>query len=740
MKHITYKDTKKAIKIALFVIPFLIILIITNGIVSDGHIVEYDDFVTGASVPKFQGYVQAENYFYVSGENPYITFYHYSACRELTIFFNEESQEDIEIPVWLMSNDGEVYSEDTVVWKKGERLVTLEIPDTRVMLVSMSIDRDFSIYHIMSSNPYHTYKWKVFGFFVMTGVLCVIYGLLYKFGFINAYSKKWARYIRAKYRYYKDRKGAFVKSVLVRVVIIFGSVVMAFLLLYILSKAHVRFNNQFIQLNLKTLSVMSILIGYIQFIIVYRRNIAKRFPYFLFFTILALGAAFVIAENGCVGINWDEHIHYGDALKLSHCFDAKQNMAEWVMTLAFAWYPWSKSECANLFPWFEELYSGNYFYTLQNYSISLIKLVYLPNVIGLWIARGLKLPLHIAVGVARYFNVIFYAIIGYFAGKRLKYGRIVLLLIALLPTNMFLASNLAYDVWVTGWLMLGFACLFSELQKKDEVMSTWTMILIPLCFALAPLHKQVYFVLALPAFFVGAKKFASKAKKWIYRGLLLVAMGAPFIAVFISHIINAGEGDKRGGESVNSAGQVQYILANPGAFMKTLLGFLKMYLNPFALNKSNTAIDNFAYAGTIGMGATIIVLVIVCSLISHEDSVAYSLAELKNSKGKLFLRNVFGNFPWWYRLGMIAVYIGTGAICAVAMYISFNPVGATGIGGCQGRYIIPALFPTLYVLTRIPVKTHIMDKVKDYNYYAIVGGIMFLINMYGVWLRMLSYY
>ena len=720
MKHITYKDTKKAIKIALFVIPFLIILIITNGIVSDGHLVDYDDFVTGASVPKVQGYIQDENYFYICNEEHYITFYHYSTCREFAVFFNEEAKEDMEVPVWLMSNDGEVYSEETVTWEKGSHFITLDIPDTRVMLVSMSIDRDFSVYHIMSSNPYHTYKWKAFGFLTLTALLCLVYGLLYKFGLIDSFAKSWAKKIRRKYRYYKDRKGAFVKSVLVRTVIIFGSIVMAFLILYIFSKAHARFNNQFIQLNIKTLSVLSIIIGYIQFVIVYRRNIAKRFPWFIFFTILATGAVFVISETGCVGISWDEHIHYGDALKLSHCFDAKENMAEWVMTLAFAWYPWSKSECTNLFPWFEALYNGNYVYTIQSYSVSLIKLVYMPYVLGLWVARGLKLPLHIMMGVARYFDVIFLAVLGYFSGKRLKYGRIVLLLIAMIPTNMFLASNFAYDVWVTGWVMLGFACLFSEIQKKDEVMSDWTMLLIPLCFALAPLHKQVYFVLTLPAFFVGAKKFKTVARKWIYRGLLVVAMGVPFIAVFLSHIVNAGEGDKRGGEAVNSAQQIQYILANPGAFANTLLRFLKMYLNPFALDKFNTPIDNYAYAGAIGLGTFLIVFIIVSAFVGHEE--------------------VKGSFPWWYRLGMLVVYAGTGAICAIAMYISFNPVGATGIGGCQGRYIIPALFPTLYVLSRVPCKTYVVDKINEYNFYAIVGAVMFLISAYGVWLRILCYY
>lgn len=720
MAHITYSNIQKVIKIIMFLMPLFLIFIITNGVVSDGHIVEYDDFVTASSVPKKQGYTQKENYFYVSGEDPYITFYHYSICSEFTVFFNEESKEDLEVPVWLMSNDGKIYGEKKVVWKKGSRFISVEVPDTRVMLVSMKINRDFSIYHIMSSNPYHTYRWKVYCLLSLMATLLIIYGLLYKFGFIDSCAKKWASRILKKYRYYKNRRGAFVKSILVRVVIIFGSLVLSILILFILSKIHLRFLNLYIQINVKTVFVLSIFIGYIQFVIVYRRNIAKRFPIFVFLSILAIGATYVIAESGCVGISWDDQIHYNDAVKLSHCFDGKENMAEWVMNVAYAWYPWSKVECANLFSWFEDFYDGNYVYAIQNYNFSPAKLVYLPYVIGLCVARGLNLSLNISLCVAKYFDVIFLAVISYFASKRLNCGRVVVLLIALIPTNIFLASNFSYDVWVTGWIMLGYACLFNEINKKDDVMSDWIMVLIPLCFALAPLRKYVYFVLTFPAFFVSAKKFKTKARKWIYKGLLCVAIVVPFITIMINNIINAGEGDKRGGEGVNSAKQIEYILANTGDFVKTLLNFLRIYLNPFSLNNYNSPIDNLAYAGTIGIGSFIMIFIVVCSFISHEQN-----------------KDVF---PWWYRVGIIIVYIATGAICAVAMYISYNPVGASGIGGCQGRYIIPVLFPTLYVLTRIPCKNYIRDRIKEYNFYALVGGVVFTINIYGIWLRMLSYY
>ena len=715
------RSIQKTIKILLFVLPFLLILIITNGVVSDGHLVDYDSGADETSVLSYTDYINDGNRFYVTGENPSITFYHYSKCNEFTILLNEPTQRDLEIPVHYMEDEGALLGESSVSLEKGSRMITVDVPDG-TSKISMDIDSDISIYHIMSTIPYHTLKWKAFCFLTLTILLTIVYGLLYNFGLLDALAKKWTKVIRKKYKYYRKRKGAFVKSILVRVVLIVGAIVMSVLLLYILSELKVKVDNRPIIMNIKTIPFFSILIGYVSFVIVYRRNISKRFPIFTFFTILALGTAYVVSEASIAGVCWDESFHYSKVLHVSHCFDAKQHMDEWFMLWAYEWYPWSKAEYVDIYKWFDELYKGNYFYTLQNYSINLKTIVYIPSVIGVWIARGLNLSVLTTLKFARFFNVLFCAVMSYFSTRRLKNGRIVLLLILLIPTNMFLASNVSYDLWVTAWAMLGYACLFNELQKKDEVMSDWTMILIPLCFAMAPIYKNIYFVLALPAFFVGAKKFRTKVRKWIYRGLLLAVVGLPFIIVMINNVLNAGVGDIRGGEGVNASEQLQYIKSSPFEFIKTLTIYLGTYLNPFAQNKciNNSHIDCLAYAGTVGFGAFIIVFIVACSFISHEEEK--------------------GTFPWWYRVGVFLLYAGTGAICAAALYISFTPVGASYVSGCQGRYLIPVFFPTLYVLTRVPCKTYIIEKIKDYNYYAIAGGIMFLLNMYGIWIQIVSYY
>lgn len=712
---------RRIINIMIVAIPMLIIIIITNGVVSQGHLIEYDDFVTPSSTPSYSGYDMESGHFtLVDGEDPYVTFYHYAVCPQFVIFFNDPAEEDVEIPVWLKSNDGEVYRETTVVWEKGSRVLSIDVDDERVMLVSLSIDRDFSVYHLMSVMPYYTYRWKAFCFIFLTTVLLIVYGILYRLGVLRKLTDRWAAHLAHRLSFMQEHHEYAVSQLIIKLVLIVGSVGLALLVTYIISHIGVRINSQLVRFNASTVAFLSLVIAYVGFVLVYRRRIAKRFPIFAFWSVMIAGLTCMIAQSGCVGLCWDDQIHYGDAVYLSHLFDARQHITEWFMEMAGAWYPWSRSEASELYAWFNELYKGDYFYTLQHYTFKPVKLVYLPNAVGFMLGRGLKLPMQWVVYLGRFCNLLFMAVMTYFGSRRLKYGRLVLLMIVLLPTNIFLSSNIAYDGWVTGWSLLGFACLFGELQRPKRKMSTWTMILIPLCFLLAPLHKQVYFVMTIPAFFVSSKKFRTKARKWIYRGLVALAMLTPFILVFISHIINVDEGDVRGESGSNSIYQLEYIKHNFGAFLRTLVNFLRYYLEPYTLSKWNSPIDSYAYAGGIGLGTVIITLIIIAALLSHEER--------------------RGDFPWWYRLGMLVIYAGTGAICATAMYISFTAVGSSGIGGCQGRYIIPMYFPTLYVLTRIPVRTYIRDFVGRHNVDALFGGVMVLINCWCVWNLMLVYY
>lgn len=49
----------------------------------------------------------------------------------------------------------------------------------------------------------------------------------------------------------------------------------------------------------------------------------------------------------------------------------------------------------------------------------------------------------------------------------------------------------------------------------------------------------------------------------------------------------------------------------------------------------------------------------------------------------------------WRRWIGLFLLFGTLCLVCTSMYLIFNPVGAEWIGGCQPRYMIPLIFPTL---------------------------------------------
>ena len=67
-----------------------------------------------------------------------------------------------------------------------------------------------------------------------------------------------------------------------------------------------------------------------------------------------------------------------------------------------------------------------------------------------------------------------------------------------------------------------------------------------------------------------------------------------------------------------------------------------------------------------------------------------------------------------HRLVMAASVVVTLAVVASALYVSFTPVGHYTVNGCQWRYILPVLFPGLYVIGSAKIKNGMNKKWTDF--------------------------
>ena len=107
-------------------------------------------------------------------------------------------------------------------------------------------------------------------------------------------------------------------------------------------------------------------------------------------------------------------------------------------------------------------------------------------------------------------NLIMYTLLCYYAMKRLSSGKMILAVIALFPTNVFMAASYSYDYWVNGFVFLGIAYFVGMCQEKDKIVSTKDTIIMCSSLALACVPKQIYVGLLLLPFFMPRKKIDNK--------------------------------------------------------------------------------------------------------------------------------------------------------------------------------------------------------------------------------------
>lgn len=301
------------------------------------------------------------------------------------------------------------------------------------------------------------------------------------------------------------------------------------------------------------------------------------------------------------------------------------------------------------------------------------------------------LPAGIFIAVARLFNagfaakynigrlsyLLIYAIVCYFAIKKLKSGKMILSVICLFPTSLFLATNYAYDWFVTSFSILGTAYFVSELQQPDKKVTVTEIIIMCLSFIIASWYKLVYIILMGITLFMCKNWKSSKERRKYY--LIICAIFAAFFLWFVitSFVRVGGPGDTRGG-NVNPSEQLSLILADPLAYAKILIKFLSTkYL---AINQARGYMSSFAY---IGIGAFWIIplaLLIITALTDADKKLKFKI-------------------PAFTRFCSVILFVGMVVLIATAFYLDFTPVGHDEIFGCQPRYIIPLLAPLILLVT-----------------------------------------
>lgn len=336
---------------------------------------------------------------------------------------------------------------------------------------------------------------------------------------------------------------------------------------------------------------------------------------------------------------------------------------------------------------------------------------YLPVSAMLALSRILGLPFIASFILGRLGNLLLYSIVTFFAVRRLRSGKLLLSLCALFPAMVFLTSGYNYDGWITALLFLGFATLFSQLQQPGRKVGFRDALGIILPLLLGCLIKAVYFPVMLAPLLLRKDRFGSPGQRRAYRFFVVLA-GLLIILTFLPTFVQRPEAyvDSRASEGTGGVSQLSVMLANPFGYLAILI---RAMVNNLKLPSSQHFMTFFAYLGHPPdfVWHIALVMTILLAVLDRNDADAAIRPE--------------------DRLVTIGACLLALAMMATALYIGFTPVGSQEIDGFQYRYVLPVLFPMLYMLGSAKVR-HTLDRNALSMAVFGISALMLLISVYDV--------
>ena len=409
--------------------------------------------------------------------------------------------------------------------------------------------------------------------------------------------------------------------------------------------------------------------------LIFRKTLKDQPEYLFLVLVLCIGFLFCwyVPHTGLNG--WDEDYHYTQALKTSYV-DSLVKTPQDELTIART-IPASFDLSGGVDAVHErqdQLYHSGATEIPAFPAVSAIPEIF--NGIGLFTGRALGMPYHMIHFMGRFFGLITYAMLGFFAIRKLKSGKMIAAVSLMIPTGLFIASSYNYDCYLTGFTAMGSCYYIAQWQDRQAKLTLKDALIMIGTISFGCLTKPVYIPMLWILVLMPRDKFAERKQHVLF----ILGLAAATCAVMVSYVLpmflrNAMTGDVRGGSDVNIGGQISYILHNPLAFIDVMWRYaVNEY---FELNRLGEFMTNMAYHGIMPNQYFYLALL---TAVAFTD---------KNEYDRELVHH-----PWAHIWPMI---VSAGLVVAVmaSMYIAFTPVGASRVNGAQFRYLIPMVLPVL---------------------------------------------
>lgn len=352
---------------------------------------------------------------------------------------------------------------------------------------------------------------------------------------------------------------------------------------------------------------------------------------------------------------------------------------------------------------------------------SLRYIAYIPPAAVLAIADAINLSPTEAYFAGQCCNAIVYIFLIYLGVRKLKAGKLVLIVFASLPRILFLATRYSYTPWVIAWITFASAYIIGELQEVEKSIEQKDTLIIAGTFLLGILVKAPYFTIVPLAFLISKHKFKDLKvyKQYIVLmiGTMLILFMTLIIPVFLSEKGFDIYSDIRGGSQVNAFEQMKFILTHSVKYTGILLSNIGRL---FSFSVFVVGKDGFTgmRAGMSGALPTVVFLLFVWVVITDKKIDTFDEEVLKKRIFVFLL--TFVNICW---------------ICTV-MYMNYSEVGVEIINGCNPMYLMDFMFPLFYYCR----SRHVHSDFNWRKYNAVVYGGVITIMFITIYVRVINLY
>lgn len=309
-------------------------------------------------------------------------------------------------------------------------------------------------------------------------------------------------------------------------------------------------------------------------------------------------------------------------------------------------------------------------------AASNISVIYIPQAIGIMVAKLLNLDAIWLLWMARIFNLVFYSLLVFLAIKIAPKLKMLIFFAAALPISIQQAASCSPDAMINGIAFLLFAYFIHLYYSKEGTIKTRDEICFFILGSLTTLAKISNIFITGLILLVPGSSFKNKKRAYFVKSIILlgvVILGGAYYLYTTTFAPNLEHLEYLKQTGVDSTKQLEFIIGN-----------FKMWLQIFGaalIYQANDYLKMFNYFGPIQYGYEILTPILIfmfAKICYQEDGIKLRIYE------KICIFSM-----------SIGIYIAT----CFAMYLSWTGVGAVNIEGVQGRYFIPLLVLCAFLFT-----------------------------------------